>query len=312
MMAEVHDLLQEHGRQHVLQLDMDRRVVDAAAAYLTDEDAGLGFMYSGWAQAPLPHKKQPDSAPWQVRTDRVTLLVEPGRRTLPNGELQWIGVPYGSRARLILLYLQTEALRTQSREIELGKSLRDWLKKMNISPGGKTIADVREQALRITRCRLTFEVQQAGKSALVQQLIVDKALFTEDGEDSSGGQLLARTKLSETFYDQLRRHPVPIQESAIRAISKHSMALDIYCWLAYRLHVLQKDTPITWKGLHAQFGAGVKRLDHFRDTFCAQLNLALAVYPEAVVKLNAVGLTLVPSPPPVEPKRTVVAFPRPR
>lgn len=41
-MAEVHDLLQEHGRQHVLQLDMDRRVVDAAAAYLTDEDAGLG------------------------------------------------------------------------------------------------------------------------------------------------------------------------------------------------------------------------------------------------------------------------------
>ena len=131
-----------------------------------------------------------------------------------------------------MLYLQTEALRTQSREIELGRSLRAWLKKMGIAPGGKSIADVREQAERITRCRLTFEIKQKGRSALVQQLIIDKALFTDESEDSSGSQFLERTKLSETFYQQLVAHPVPIEEAAIRAINRHSMALDIYCWLA--------------------------------------------------------------------------------
>jgi hypothetical protein len=307
--AEVHNLLEAHGRQGVLKLNVERRVVDAAVDYLSDEDGGVGFIYSGWAQAALPHKRLPDGQPWQVRTNKVSLLVEPGRKTLPDGTLEWIGVPYGSRARLIMLYLQSEALRTNSREIELGKSLRAWLGKMGISPGGKSIADVREQAERITRCRLTFEVQQAGRSALVQQLIVDKALFTED-EDSSGSQFLERTKLSETFYEQLRRHPVPIEESAIRAINRHSMALDLYCWLAYRLHVLPSSTPVSWRALHAQFGTGIRRLDHFRETFQEQLQLATAVYPDAKLQIRPAGLLLFPSAPPVAPRKTVVSLAR--
>ena len=251
-------------------------------------------MFSGWSQAALPHKRLPDAQPWQVRTDRVRLLVEPGRKSLPDGSLEWIGVPYGSRARLIMLYLQTEALRTQSREIELGKSLRAWLNKMGIAVGGKSVTDVRKQAERITRCRLTFEIQQAGKSAHVQQLIVDKALFTEN-EDVGGSQFLERTKLSETFYEQLQPHPVPIEEAAIRSINRHSMAIDIYCWLAYRLHVLSKPTPVTWRGLHAQFGGGIRRIDHFRQTFMEQLDLATAVYPDAKLEAKPSGLVLSPS-----------------
>ena len=122
-MGEVHDLLNLHGKQATLALDIDRRVVDVASDYLSDEESGIGFIYSGWAQAALPHKRLPDHQPWQVRTDRVTLVVEPGRKLRSDGELDWIGVPHGSRARLIMLYLQNEALRTGSREIELGKSL---------------------------------------------------------------------------------------------------------------------------------------------------------------------------------------------
>jgi hypothetical protein len=306
-MGEVHNLLELHGKQGTLALAIDRRVVDAAADYLSDEDSGIGFIYSGWAQAALPHKRLPDHHPWQVRTDRVTLLVEPGRKSRPDGSLDWVGVPYGSRARLIMLYLQSEALRTSSREIELGKSLRDWFGRMGISPGGKSIADVREQAERITRCRLTFEVQQAGRSALVQQLIVDNALFT-DNEDNGGSLLLEKTRLSETFYQQLTRHPVPVEDAAIRGINRHSMALDLYCWLAYRLHSLPRPTPISWRALHAQFGTAVRRLDHFRETFTEQLSLATAVYPAAKLDVTPSGLLLLPSSPPVAARRTVVAF----
>ena len=309
-MGEVHRLIDTHGRQGALRFDVDRRVVDAAAGYMGDEESGIGFLYSGWAQAALPHKRLPNHQPWQVRTDRASLVVEPGRKANADGSFEWIGVPYGSRARLIMLYLQTEALRTQSREIELGRSLRAWLKKMGIAPGGKSIADVREQAERITRCRLTFEIKQKGRSALVQQLIVDKALFTDESEDSGGSQFLERTKLSETFYQQLVAHPVPIEEAAIRAINRHSMALDIYCWLAYRLHVLSHETSISWKALHAQFGAGVRRIDHFRETFCEQLELATAVYPAAKIDVRPTGLVLSPSRPPVAHRKTVVALSR--
>ena len=310
-MGEVHRLIEGHGRQGTLALapDIDRRVVEIASAYMGDEDVGLGFVYSGFAVCALPHKRLQEHEPWQVRTERASLLVEPGRRQMPDGSLEWVGVPYGSRARLIMIYLQSEALRTQSREIELGKSLRDWLGRMGIPVGGKSTNDIREQAERIARCRLTFEIQQAGRSALAQQLVVDRALFSDaHSVDSGGSRMLESTRLSETFYEQLKRHPIPLEDAAVRGINRHSLALDIYCWLAYRLHSLTKATPISWRALHAQFGTGVRRLDHFRETYSEQLSLAMAVYPDAKVEVTPVGLTLSPSPPPVAKK--VVAFRR--
>jgi hypothetical protein len=289
-MGEVHRLLGEHGRQGTLFLspDIDRRVIDIASGYMSDEDAGLGFVYSGWAACALPHKRLSDHELWQVRTDRASLLVEPGRRQLPDGGLEWVGVPYGSRARLIMIYLQSEALKTSSREIQLGKSLRDWLGRMGISVGGKSIIDIREQAERIARCRLTFEIQQAGKSAMAQQLVVDHALFSDNGVDSGGTRLMESTRLSESFYEQLRKHPIPLEDAAVRGINRHSLALDIYCWLAYRLPSLARPTPISWRALHSQFGTGVRRLDHFRETYSEQLALALAVYPRRNVSTTLI------------------------
>ncbi len=301
-MGAVHELIETRGRQGALQADFDRRVVDAAMRYMSDEDGDVGFVYSGWAQAALPHRRLPDDETWQIQTERVTLLVEPGKRIVADGKPVSVGVPYGSRARLIMLYLQTEALRTGSREVELGRSLRGWLGRMGIPHGGKSIKEVREQAERISRCRLTFHIQQGGRAGLFNQHIVDSALFL-DGDDPRQGSLFLETaRLSETFFEQLQRHPVPIEEAAIRAINNNSMALDIYCWLAYRLHVLPAQRSISWKALHSQFGAGFLRLDHFRPRFIENLQLALAVYRDARVDIGVKGLVLEPSRPPVPPR----------
>ena len=73
-MGEIHKLLDRHGKQEVLKFDVDRRVVEAASTYMTTEDGEIGFLYSGWAQSGLPHKRLADDASWQVRTDHVSLL----------------------------------------------------------------------------------------------------------------------------------------------------------------------------------------------------------------------------------------------
>lgn len=155
-MAEVHDLLKRHGTETTRRFDIDRRVVDAAAGYLSSEDGEIGFIYSGWAQAALPHRKLPDDAPWQIQSERVSLIVQPGLKAVPGGPPKAIGVPYGSRARLILLFLQSEALRTNSRQIELGRSFHAWLRRLEIPVGGKSMKDVRDQAERISRCRMSL------------------------------------------------------------------------------------------------------------------------------------------------------------
>lgn len=305
-MGTVHDILETRGRQATLQLDFDRQVVEAASAYMSDEDAGVGFLYSGWCQAALPHRRLPDSKGWQVDGDRFCLIVEPGMRRGPGGEPVHVGVPFGSRARLILIYLQSEALRTGTREVVLGKSLRDWMERMGIPVGGKNLSAVREQTERISRCRLTFEIRQGNRVGLANQSIMDTAIFLEPEANDAQGSLFAQTaRLSEPFFEGLKRHPVPIEEAAIGAISNNSMAIDIYVWLAYRLHSLSKPTPLSWRAVKMQFGAGFAAMNNFKSKFLPNLRLAMAVYPDARVTVedSGKGLVLYPSKPPVAAKQ---------
>ena len=172
-MGTVHDLIETRGKAGTLAFDFARPVVEAAAAYMADEDAGIGFLYSGWCQAALPHRKLANDKGWQIDGDRVRLIVEPGMRGGAQGEPEPVGVPYGSRARLILLRLQSEALRTQSRDVELGRNLNDWLIKMGIPVGGRSFKEVKDQTERISRCRLTFEIRQGNRIGMANQNIME-------------------------------------------------------------------------------------------------------------------------------------------
>jgi hypothetical protein len=304
--GQVHRLIESVGGQAALQTAEtagDRRAIEAAIAYLGDEESGIGFIYSGWCQAALPHKRLADDAVWKLENDKVALLVEPGRRSIQGGGTEFVGVPYGSRARLILLYLQGEALRTNSRDIELGRSLHAWLHRLGIPIGGKSFKDVREQAERLSRCHLSFHVQQGSRAGLVNQSIVDNAMFVHEGSAEGQGSLFIETaRLSETFFEQLKKHPVPLEEAAIRSLSNNSQALDVYCWLAYRLHALPGARTVSWRALHSQFGGGYKRLDHFKERFVDTLKMATAVYRHAEVEVEVKGLVLRPSRPPVAPR----------
>jgi hypothetical protein len=305
-MALIHDILETRGRQGALLSGLDRREIEAATQYMADEDAGVGFLYSGWCQAALPHRRlESDSAGWQITGERITLIVEPGMKPGPNGEPLHVGVPFGSRARLILIYLQSEAIRTGCREIELGKSLNAWLKRLEIPVGGKSFAQVREQAERLSRCKLTFHFKTRKGTGMVSQTVVDKALFLNMDDSPQGSLFVERACLSEEFFRELKNHPVPMEEAAIKALNNNSMALDIYAWLAYRLHALTGPVTVHWRALMPQFGKAFSRVDHFKVRFTESLNLALAVYPAARVEVSPSGLTLNPSSPPVPKPRRV-------
>jgi len=304
-MGKVHDLLEAKGRQVARNLIEGRRgprIVEAAAAWASDEDISTGYMYSGWCQTALPHRRPSDNtAIWKLETDSMTLLVEPGVRIVHGGDPIHVGVPFGAIARLILIYLQSEALKTGSRDVELGGSLRAFLGRLGISVGGRTTTLVREQAERISRCRLTFHAARRGGSLLVNQNIMDVAMFVaNDRQDAQGSLFVETARLGETFFHQLRQHAVPLDEAAIRHIHNSSMALDVYCWLAYRLHSLSADKPISWAALAGQFGAGIKLRKHFKPAFTESLTLAQAVYRDARVEMTETGVILKPSPPPVK------------
>ena len=124
----VRRLVLVHGRDVARSMvePEQRPLVDIASEVLSDDAGRIGITYTGFCLTGLPHKRLADDAPWEKRGHRVRLLVEPGRIVRDQGPTKLIGVPYGARARMILLYLQTQAVRTGSREVELGRSMRDW------------------------------------------------------------------------------------------------------------------------------------------------------------------------------------------
>ncbi len=299
LMGEVHSLIFRHGAENaraMAETKAGRQIIDAAAALLAEEETRLGITHAGFAMTSLPHRRIEEPL-WTRQGYRTKLLVESGRR----GDGGWIGVPYGSVARLILLYLQTEAVRTNNPEIELGRSMRSWMTRMSLASGGRNYQLVAEQARRISACRLTFLTDLIGgaelrhNGAFVQDAI-SLAGFSNTEQPSLWQD---KVQLDGGFWKSLKDHPVPVREEAIKAIGPRSMAIDVYIWLAYRLHSLGKMTPVSWPAIHAQFGAGFKAIRQMKPVFVDALNLALAVYPEACVDVETDGVALHPSAPAV-------------
>ena len=294
-MADVHQLIIRHGVEEARRqaaTKHERLLVEAAYQVLSEDAEKMGFTYSGFALTSLPHKPQTDLV-WRREGYNLILLLESGRDSsgVP------VGLPYGSYARFILLFLQSEAIKTSSREIELGRSMRVWLGSMGLSIGGTTYRMVSEQAKRISGCRLQFFAEKDGKEIMRHGGFVDGSISMVGVSDDQGGLWQDRVLLNEEFYRALREHPVPVSESALSAIGPRSMVIDVYIWLAYRLHALKRDVDVGWAALYSQFGGGFQLIRKFRTHFIDCLELALAAYPEARVSIGERGITLRPSRP---------------
>ena len=294
-MAEVHQLIIQEGIEEARRQAVtkhERMVVEAAYQVLSDDAERMGFTYSGFALTSLPHKPQ-ESSTWRREGHNLTLVLQAG---VDRNEKS-LGLPYGSYARFILLFLQSEAIRTRSREVELGRSMKVWLGCMGLSIGGMTYKKVNEQARRISGCSLTFFADRSGAQIKSRGGFVKSEITMTSALDDQPTFWQDRVMLDEDFFRALSEHPVPVSETALRAIGPRSMVIDVYIWLAYRLHALKKDVEVGWPALYAQFGAGFGTVRRFRQHFLECLALAVAAYPEARVEIGNRGVILRPSRP---------------
>jgi len=306
-LAEIHDLIARHGYSAArgMVAAADRRYVDLAALLLGNDRGSPAYLYSGFAMTALPHRRLPsDNDAWQRTNGHFSLMVEPGFIPGPDGEPWRQGVPFGSRARLILLYLQSEAIRTGSPEVRLGNTMHHWLERMGVKSGGSSYAAIRDQARRLSACRLTISwTAEDGRNGFERANIVN-AVLQPPSASGPGGAWDETARLSPEFFEALREHSLPVSENAIKAIQNSSAVIDVYVWLCYRLFTLTRVTDIPWAALREKFGPEYKHLRQFRAKFVPALKEALAVYPEANVELLPEGLRLLPSRPAMPAPRT--------
>jgi hypothetical protein len=181
--------------------------------------------------------------------------------------------------------------------------MRAFLERLGLSVGGKTYERVWDQALRIAACNLVFSWQRHdGRADFLKDNFITSGAFNINFFAQDPGQLRLwedEVVLGEHFYRQLKEHPVPILEQALRQVINNSVAIDIYVWLAYRLHSLAQPTLVRWPALAGQFGSNYTRGRDFKRGSKNPLRLALAIYPDARVEIEEDGLILHPSRPPI-------------
>src|SRR5688500_11484136 len=128
-----------------------------------------------------------------------------------GGNVQRFGVRYGVTGRLILLYLQKQALVHGTREIALGGTMYEWMKRLGVGLGGKDYKHVREQMFRISACSLRFlwggqDESGAVMSGWMMDSIIEEGILMIgiDGDEHQQALYRERNGRWDPFYEALR------------------------------------------------------------------------------------------------------------
>lgn len=274
------------------------KIVEEAMAIEAREakEAGaLGYMGRAFVQATMPHKKV--SGNEFVRTNGLFKLV----MLAPSD----VGLPYGSLPRLITAWITTEAVRTKSRELVLGRSLSDFMRQLDLVPtGGRwgSITRLRDQMKRLFSASISCTYGHSGGMAGINMQVVEKYdLWWKPKQPNQSTLWESTVTLSQAFFDEITEHPVPLDMRALKALRRSPLALDMYSWLTYRMSYLRHETAIPWVALQKQFGSSyaedAKGLKNFKQAFKREMRKVLCVFGDARVNYESQDLILYPSKP---------------
>jgi hypothetical protein len=284
---------------------IQQRLLDLATDIATSAPEDLAFTHSVLAQTSLPTAKPPDGMlRWERRQGKATLLVVAGEALDPQTQkFAQLPLPYGPKARLLLMHLNSEAVRRQSPVIPVEDSMTAFFRRlMGRTQDGRQIRMLKAQLASLAAATFRLGIMQGDDRALQVDTKVVSAFDLWFPKNDTQRVLWPSTlRLSLDYYESLTRFAVPLDERAIAALAHSAMALDIYCWLAQRLHRIPAGQPqfIPWAAAYDQFGQGYREIRKFRRDFLALLAQVKAAYPAARLSNDPRGLTLEASQPPV-------------
>ena len=280
------------------------RVISAAENIAMDpHPERIDFLHAVLCQVGMP-RKYTEGRIFERNNGAVSMMLEAGRLYRRG---HWINMPlpYGTRPRLVMVYISSEAIRTKSRTIEIGESVYEFLKRLGIDPtggprGGYAMFKKQMEALAACRINLGMSLPDRDITINTQPINRFEAWLVNHGPERPlwPGVL----DLSQEFFDTLTAHAVPLDHRALAALKHSSLALDIYTWLAHRLCRIKKVNGImlSWNNLKEQFGQEYKDNRNFKKEFRDTLRQVHAVYPEAKLEQTSGGFILKPSAPPIQ------------
>ena len=210
------------ARHHFTQADQVNQLVRAS-----ETDPDLGFMARLLVLCSLPRSNPGNRLQYKRVNGPFTLYM-----TASGGNK----LPFGNLPRLILAWVCSEAVRTQSRVLVLGKSLSDFMRSLGVySSSGEKHTRLRNQMKRLFGCTVSMIYEDEHGEARVSSLVADQAEFWWNERKPDECSLWqSKIELGEKFFHEIIQHPVPLNMNTLKALKRSSLGLDLYLWLTYR------------------------------------------------------------------------------
>lgn len=280
-----------------------QKLLEAATEIRSARPNQADYLHSVQCQCSLPYRNPGDQIrEWDRRQGHAALRVEAGSALDPRtGQFVKLGLPYGEKPRLVLIHLASEAIRTGTPQIDVDDSMTAFARTLGIATNGPQLRELKDQLARLAAATIRLGLIEEGHAVQINTQIVSAFDLWFPQQPDQRVLWPSTVRLSDEFFRSLARHAVPLDHRAIAALSGSAMALDVYVWLAQRLHRVAAGKPqfVTWLALHEQFGQGFARLRDFRRRFLETLRQVLAVYPTARLTCDERGVLLHQSPPPI-------------
>ena len=291
-------LVTPQARHHFTLFDQVNQLVGASEA-----DADVGFMARILALCSMP-RTDPGTQKEYIRHNgpfKVGMTAGIGNK-----------LPFGNIPRLLLAYICTQAVRTQSRDLVLDSTFARFMRKLGMEDRSGSArgerARLRDQMNRLfnANVRLIYEDQHGGQ--FIASNIADRGEFwwnTKQIGKRIRGQY--RIRLGEEFFSEIIRHPVPLDMNILRALKRSSLGLDLYMWLAYRTFTLRSPLRLSWNQIYRQLGTDPTKANDkitvqaFRRKVLRELKKIKAAWPELKYSTGRGALILSPSTPAVPP-----------
>ena len=260
----------------------------------------LGFMARLLALCSLPRSNPGNRTQYKRVNGPYTLYMN----TTADNKL-----PYGNLPRLILAWVCSEAVRTQSRELVLGKSLSEFMRTLGVySSSGEKHIRLRNQMKRLFGCTVSMIYENERGEARVSSLVADRTVFWwSEGKPDQSSLWESKIRLGEDFFNEIINHPVPLNLNTLNALKRSPLGLDLYLWLVYRTFTLRAPLRLTWRLLYGQFGADPDKASdkfivrNFRTKCLRELKKIKIAWPELNYATSKGVLILHPSTPAIAP-----------
>ena len=232
---------------HFTRFDQVTQLVGAS-----DAEADVGFMARLLALCNLPRTNPGNRLQYKRVNGPYKLIV------IAGGDNK---LPFGTLPRLLLAWVCTEAVRTHHRELVLGRSLAEFMRKLGVlssDSGGVTGVRTRlhNQMDRLFSCQIELIYEHEHGKQFITSRIADSGEFWWDSKRPDAPSLWdSKIELGEKFFEEIIRHPVPLDMNTLKALKRSSLGLDLYLWLTYRTFALRGPLRLSWRQLYRQFGA---------------------------------------------------------